>query len=286
VVDEINKRSEGRIVVEHLGQSVLGPDGELMQQGLDGTLPMFAVGTSAFSQYSEFLEAVQLPFLITSYAAEYKALKSQEFLALVEEIEKELDIKYISFAENGIRHFGTVPRPIEKVEDLQGMKIRIVPNNMLQRTISALGGNPTPIPYTEVFSGLQNGVIDGEEVNITSAGSQKHYEVLKYISEIGMYCFTATYWMNGEFYRSLDPADFELIKQVFEEGTEMCFNELLPEIEANLRKECEEGGVKFNVIEGSEKQRFIDRVKPLHDEMAAKNPKIAAFIEMAQSLEK
>ena len=239
-----------------------------------------------FSQYSEFLEAVQLPFLITSYAAEYKSMKSPEFLALVAEIEKELDIKYISFAENGIRHFGTIPRPIAKVEDMKGLKIRIVPNNMLQKTISVLGANPTSIPYTEVFSALQNGVIDGEEVNITSAGSQKHYEVLKYISEIGMYCFPATYWMNGKFYRSLAPADFELIKTVFEEGTEKCFNEFLPEIEAAFKKECEDGGVRFNVIEGAEKQRFIDLVKPLHEEIAGHDPKIAAFIKMAGQLEK
>jgi len=284
MVDEIVKRSDGRITIEHLGGMVLGPEGEILQQGIDGTLPMFACGSTAFSQYTDLLDCVQAPFLITSYESEYKALKSPEFKALVEQVEKELDIKYLGFSENGIRHFGTINHPIEKVEDLKGLKIRIVPNNMLQRTISLLGANPASVAYTEIFSALQNGVVDGEEVNITSAASQKHYEVLKYISEIGMYCFTTTYWMSGQFYRSLAPEDYKLIQQVFNEGTDKCFNEFLPTIEAAFKKECEDAGVKFNTIEGAEKRRFIDMVTLLQDEIAQKDEKIAAFVKMAQEL--
>lgn len=283
VTDEINSRSNGRIVVEHYGQSVLGNDAELMQQGLDGTLPLFAVGTSAFSQYNYYFDCVQLPFLLTSYDAQYEAMKSDEFMALVEQVEEELDIKFLGFAENGLRHFATITRPIEKVEDLSGLKIRIAPSNVLQEAMTLLGANPVSMAYMEVFSGLQNRVIDGEEINISSVGSQKHYEVINYMSEIGMYPFPATYWMNGSFYRSLSEEDFELIKTVFEEGRDMVFSELLPEIENNFRQVILDAGVEINVIE--DKAEFQQIVEPLYEEYAARDERIAAFIEMAKNLQ-
>jgi len=284
VTDEINKRAEGRIVVEHYGQSVLGNDAELMQQGLDGTLQIFAVGTSAFSQYNNLFDAVQLPFLITDYDIQYQALKSPEFMALVEQVEKDLDIKFLGFAENGLRHFATIEKPVHNVSDLKGMKIRIAPSNMLQRAMESLGANPISMPYTEVFTGLQNRVIDGEEINIGSIASQKHYEVINYLSEIGMYPFPATYWMNGKFYRSLSEEDFQLIKTVFEEGRDKVFNELLPQIEGNFRQTIIDAGVQVNVIE--DKTEFQQIVEPLYGELEAADERIAAFINMVKGLKK
>lgn len=282
VTDEINKRAEGRIVVEHFGQSVLGNDAELMQQGLDGTLQIFAVGTSAFSQYNNLFDAVQLPFLITDYDIQYQALKSPEFMALVEQVEQDLDIKFLGFAENGLRHFATIDKPIHNVSDLKGMKIRIAPSNMLQKAMEKLEANPISLPYTEVFTGLQNRVIDGEEINISSIASQKHYEVVNYVSEIGMYPFPATYWMNGKFYRSLSDEDFQLIKSVFEEGRDKVFNELLPQIEGDFRQMILDAGVEINVIE--DKTEFEQIVEPLYGELEASDERIAAFINMVKGL--
>ena len=167
---------------------------------------------------------VQAPFLLSGYKDEYKLFTSDEFMAIVADVEEQFDIKFLGFAENGFRQFATVDHPITCVADLKGLKMRVINTNLLTNYMSALGANPTQLAYTEIYSGLQNKVIDGEEVNISSCASQKHYDVINYISVANMYCFPATYWMSGKTYRSISEEDFNLIKGAFMDGADRCFD--------------------------------------------------------------
>ena len=100
VVEQIETRSEGRIDIDHVGESQLGTDADLIVQLLDGTLDIVAVGTSAFSSYTTLFDAVQAPFLLNGYEDEYKLFTSDEFLSIVADVEEIL----VWFP---IRSFGT-----------------------------------------------------------------------------------------------------------------------------------------------------------------------------------
>lgn len=173
VVEQIETRSEGRIDIDHVGESQLGTDTDLIVQLLNGTLDIVAVGTSAFSSYTTLFDAVQAPFLLNGYEDEYKLFTSDEFLSIVADVEEMFDIKFLGFAENGFRQFATVAHPITCVADLKGLKMRVINTNMLTGYMSALGANPTTLAYTEIYSGLQNKVIDGEEINISSCARDR-----------------------------------------------------------------------------------------------------------------
>mgnify|MGYP002516016446 CR=1 FL=1 len=284
VVDQIETRSEGRIDIDHVGESQLGSDGDLIVQLLDGTLDIVAISTSAFSTYTTLFDAVQAPFLLNGYADEYKLFTSDEFMAIVAEVEEMFDIKYLGFAENGFRQFATVDHPITCVNDLKGLKMRVINTNMLTGYMTALGANPTTLAYTEIYSGLQNKVIDGEEINISSCASQKHYDVVRYISVADMYCFPASYWMSGKTYRSISEEDFNLIKECFMDGADRCFDTLLYELDEAFLQECLDAGVEVNYIEGDALKEFQDIAEPFLEEARNSDPKVAAMIDYALSV--
>ena len=267
-----------------MGESQLGTDTDLIVQLLNGTLDIVAVGTSAFSSYTTLFDAVQAPFLLNGYEDEYKLFTSDEFLSIVADVEEMFDIKFLGFAENGFRQFATVTHPITCVADLKGLKMRVINTNMLTGYMSALGANPTTLAYTEIYSGLQNKVIDGEEINISSCASQKHYDVVKYISVADMYCFPATYWMSGKAYRAISEENFNLIKQCFMDGAERCFDTLLYELDDAFLQECIDAGVTVNYIEGAALKEFQDIAEPFLSEARETDPKVAAMIDYALSI--
>ena len=281
VVEQIETRSEGMIDIDHIGESQLGNDGELILQLFDGTLDIVAIGTSAFSTYTKLFDAVQCPFLLNGYDDEYELFKSDEFMAIVAKIEEEFDIKFLGFAENGFREFATVDHPITCVADLKGLKLRVINTTILTDYMTALGVNPTILGYTEIYSGLQNGVIDGEEVNVSSCASQKHYDVVNYISMVDMYPFPATYWMAGNTYRKISEDQFNLIKQCFMDGSDRCFTEDLDRLDGEFMQECMDAGVEFNYIEGDALQEFKDIAEPFIDQYREVDPLVDAMITKA-----
>lgn len=275
-VDEISKLSGGKIDISYHPQGTLGTDADLSQQVLSGNIPIAGVSVGALSQYTPLLEVVQMPFMLTSYEEELEALNSDEFKALVADVEEEYDIKILGLFENGMRHFATIDKPVNVIDDIKNVKLRVAPSVIIQKAMNLIGANPMSITYGEVSTALQNRTIDGEEINITSAGSQKHYEVIKYISEVGFYPYPSIYIMNGNFYRSLTEEQQKIIVDTFAEAQTKALTEYIEKTETTFREECETNGVVFNKVENI--QPFIDAVESLYEEYSSKDPKIEAFI--------
>ena len=281
----IEETSGGTIQIDFVPDGVLGGESDMMQQTMDGTIQCTESSASSLNLYTNLSEAFQLPFLITDYETEQAALSSDAAQAIYDQIAEALGLKIIAFTENGMRHFANNVRPITCVDDLSGLKLRIAPSNMLTEAMQLLGAAPMTVGYNDVYSALQNGVVDGEEINITSIYALKHYEQLSYISEIGMYPYPAFVVFNLDFWNSLTEEQQQIITDGFQLGSENVFNEHLPNYEEEARAEIEaEGSTAFNVIEGDAKQEFIDICTPIWDEYRENDPLIADFIDYVQSL--
>ncbi|MGB4438841.1 MAG: TRAP transporter substrate-binding protein, partial [Sedimentibacter sp.] len=205
------------------------------------------------------------------------ALNSDEMKALVAEVESQFNIKILGFLENGMRHFATIDKPVNTIDDIKGVKLRVAPSVIIQEAMGLIGANPMSITYSEVSTALQNKTIDGEEINITSVGSQKHYEVIKYISEVGFYPYPTACVVNGDFWNGLTEDQQKLLQDTFTEAMEKNMTELIQESEATFRKECEDNGVVFNKVENI--QPFKDAVQSLYKKYSDKDAKIAAFVD-------
>ena len=260
----------------------LGYDAELIQQVLDGTIPVVTVGVGVFSQYTDIMDVIQMPFLITNYEQEYKVVRSPEFQALLDATGEKLGLKIIGAQENGIRHFANNVRPINTVADLAGMKIRVPQTTMLVKTIEALGANPIPLAYNEIYTALQNNVIDGEEINFTSMEGQKHYEVVKYASTIGFYPYMAVTAINLNFWNSLTEEQQNIITEALLTSEEKNMTDLIIANDENARKVCEDNGVAINAIEDVDS--FRDSISFLYEEYEAKGDLIKNFMDAATAL--
>jgi len=280
-IDYIKETSGDRIKINYSPDAVLGNETEMIQQLMDGTMKMATLGTSTFSKFTPRMEVFQLPFLVTDYEKEQIAFSSPEGQVLLDTAE-DYGLKIVGYVENGLRHFANNKRPINVPADLDNLKIRIVPSTMLQKSMELLGANPTPLNYGEIYSALQNKVIDGEEVNITSLYAMKHYETIDYVSEIGMYPFAAVVVFNLDYWNSLSEEDQKIITDGFDKGTKELFDTYLPEYEVVAKEACEEAGLQFNVVE--DKAAFRELVQPVYDEYEAMDPDMKAFIDMMKAL--
>ena len=281
VVSDI-EAADSAIDINYMGARQLGDDAEILQQVMGGTIQIGGVGYSVFSTYCPYLEAIALPFVLNDYTKEKKALVTPEAQALFDKVEAELGVKVLASYDSGMRHLANNVRPIKTLEDMKGLKLRVVPSDLLVNSFTALGCNPANVPYGDIYTSLQNKVIDGEEINVTSINSEKHYEVLKYFSEIGIYPFATIICCNADWFNSL-PADVQkTLTDAFVKGYDYNFDKYIAEAEEAGYKAMEDAGVQVDVIE--DKAPFQEAVAPYIDEYKEKDPAIKAFIEMASGL--
>jgi len=276
----VAEKSNNRIQIKFFPSRQLGDDDQLLEQIMVGALDMGSISTSSFSKFTPLLETLQLPFLLGTYEKEKKAIQSKEMQDIYKGLEP-LKLKTLSVYDNGIRHIANVKRPINQMSDLKGLKLRVPGSQLLLGSVRALGANPTPMAYGEIYTGLQTKVIDGEEINLTSIYSEKHYEVLDYVSTIGLWPFPAALTMNIDSFNKLSPEDQKILQECANEGLEYNMG-LFVEKEKVALEAMEKAGVKVNNIEN--KKPFIDATASIYNKYTVKDPLIKNFVDMAQNL--
>ena len=148
-------------------------------------------------------------------------------------------------------------------------------------TMEALGSNPIPLAYNEIYTALQNKVVDGEEINFTSMAAQKHYEVVKYASTIGFYPYMAVTAINLEFWNSLTDEQQKIITTALTTSEEKLYTEWILEDDETSQKECADNGVIINAIEDVDS--FRTAVAGLYDDYKGRSDLIKAFIESVEA---
>jgi TRAP-type C4-dicarboxylate transport system substrate-binding protein len=283
-ISMIKERSKGAIDIDYFMNGVLGNEASMLAQCMEGSLDLTQFSIGSVSQYCPWLDLIQLPFLINSYELEYKVIKLKEFKALEEKANEDLgSVQLLGFFEFGMRHFATIKGPIKTIADIKGLKIRSIGNPVIDEALRIVGANPVKIPYTELYSALQNGVIDGEEINTTSIAMQKHYEVIKYFSEIGLYPFLSMAAISNDTVKSLPPGYFDLIKACYAEAQEKYMSKSLYEWDSRQTKDCLEHDLIINTIE--DKTEWIKAMSPLYEKKMTEHPLYADFIKAVRALQ-
>jgi TRAP-type C4-dicarboxylate transport system substrate-binding protein len=281
----INQRSRGAITIDVIYGGALGNEVSTWTQFLEGSIELGGGGLGVLSMYTSYLDVIQLPFLINNYELEAKVFfELPEWRALVEKAVEDVgNITLLTITDYGIRHFATTDKPIKTMADIKGLKIRSIGNPVVDEALRIVGANPVTIPYTELYSALQNKIVDGEEINITSVSVQKHYEVIKYVSEIGLYPFITAGFIRNDLIESLPDGYFELIRQTFAETDREYMATTVYELQRQARQDCIDNGVQFNEIE--DKAEWIKAMAPIYEKKAAEDPLYAAFISAVQALQ-
>ena len=210
----VEEKSNGRISVEVYCNSVLGGDRQLYESLQVNTVQASFGPTSVLANFEPNYSIVDAPFLFKDKPTAYAALDG-EFGAMLAKNLPGKGMRLLGYGENAFRNISTSVRPVTKLEDMKGLKIRVMEAPVYIDTIKALGGNPTPMAFSELYTALQQGTVDGQDNGVVLTYTSKLYEVLKYYT-FTEHCYAANaYVFSEEFLKSL-PGD--LVK-VLEDGT-------------------------------------------------------------------
>ncbi|KXF74709.1 hypothetical protein ATN84_22710 [Paramesorhizobium deserti] len=204
--DALERLSGGRMKVDLFPNGQLGDAKSMAQQIRRGTIGVASFSSGVFaSLYYPKLGVLDLPFLYSTRAQMVDTLSTDNdyMRKLVDDIAAETGVRILGFEPYGFRNFTTASREIREPADLAGLKMRtqeIVPHQEMMR---ALGATPTPIPFMELYSSLQTGVVDGEENPLATILQQKFYQVQKHLTLSGHLMTIAGIFVNEKWYQSL-----------------------------------------------------------------------------------
>ena len=170
--------SGGKIEVQVFGGAQLGGERDLLEGIRLGTVQM-AIGAGALANFAPSYNVVQLPFLIKNQEHMTKIAEGPAGKLLSQRIEEQSGFKVIGYFSTGDSGIQTVKAPVRTPADLKGVKIRVMENPALIESMRALGANPTPLPFPEVYTSMKQGVVEGATIDYTALWTTKVYEAVK-----------------------------------------------------------------------------------------------------------
>lgn len=256
--EALEQKAPGAFTVTIFPQAQLGSEREMQEQLTTGTLEMTITGVLAI--YEPKITLLELPFLFRDRDHIQKAQSSEAVDALFSAL-PEKGIRLVGFLENGFRHITNNSRPINSPEDVNGMKIR-TPENLAQiETFKTLGASPTPMPFSELYAALRQGVVDGQENPLQGINDGKLFEVQKHLALTGHIYNSAYIIISESFYQELNPEEREAIEAALKEATDWQFN-YLAERDGELLEALKSGGME---VTQPDREAFRAATAPAYD---------------------
>ncbi len=275
----VEERTNGRIKVEDYHSSQLGEERAVIEQVQFGAIDFTRVSISPLAAFSPDLNALQMPYLYRDSDHMWKVLKGEigdEMLASVESD----GFVGLAWYDSGARSFYNSVRPINSVADLAGLKIRVQESELMIGLVEALGAVATPMPFGEVYSGLQTGVIDGAENNWPSYFSTSHYEVAKYYTldqhtKVPEILIASKIAMDR-----LSEEDQKIIRQAAKDSIDFQI-QAWADFVAVAEKAIRENGNEISELSPEAYVEFQEAMRPLYD---ALSPELKAVVKRIQDV--
>jgi tripartite ATP-independent transporter DctP family solute receptor len=259
----VKTRTGGRVNVNTYGSGKLGTDAQ-MQSALQGGVQELMVGpTSGLVGVVKEYALLDLPFLVSSFKEADSLLDGPVGQSLFQKLEAH-GLVGLAYWENGFRHLTNSRRPVNKLEDIAGLKIRVIPNPVYIETFKALGANPLPLPYTELYGALETKSVDAQENGLGLIESGKFYEVQKYLT-LSAHSYTPYIVLaSRKWFDKLPEADRELVrKAAVDAGTYQ--RQINREETRKLVDQMKKHGLQVVDLPAAEANRMREKVKPVHE---------------------
>lgn len=201
--DAVKKATNGEVELVFYHASKLGGEAEALEGIQMGTIDMGTLTSGPASNFFPQTMVFDIPYLIDSNAAGWEFFKSDFIKNLSEEFRKKTGVRIIAIAEHGFRHFTANAKKLESPADMKGLKMRVMENPAHLAMTRGLGAAPTPIPYSELYMALQQGVTSGMECPIANIHDSKFYEVQNHMVLDGHLYGPLLIFMNDRKFQSL-----------------------------------------------------------------------------------
>lgn len=262
----IEEKTNGRYKVEVYTGGQLGDEKSVIELMQVGAIEIARVNASPLMEFSEELGVLSLPYLFSSDEHKWEVLNGEIGRELLDGLDEAL-LQGLAFYDSGSRHFYNSIREVKTPEDLKGLKIRVQQSSMNVDMVEAFDGSATPMAYSEVYSALQTGVIDGAENNLPSYYTTNHFEVAQYLTLDSHSGVPETLTASKALWDKLSEEDREIFLEAALESQEVQ-RKAWAELEEKSIKEIEANG--NTVTEITDIAAWQKRVEPLYEKYGSK----------------
>lgn len=246
--EQVAEKTDNKVVIEIYGNGALGEDSDVLEQAKVGANVAVLVDAGRLAEMVPEMGILSAPYIVDNYEEASKVAQSDLFKEWSDKLASEHNLQILSFNwYQGDRHFLT-NKKIEKPEDLKGLKIRTPGATVWTETISAMGASPAGMAFSEVYPGIQQGVIDGAEAQHPASYGANLHEVVKYITKTGHFQLITGIVAGADWMKGL-PEEYQQI--VYEEAVNAGADASQETIKllADFESKMEEAGVEVNEVD-------------------------------------
>ena len=273
---EVEEKTGGEIKGKVFHAGVLGSQPDAIEQLRLGALDFAVFSLGPMGQAVPATNVVSLPFIFKSIPQMYELMDGAGGAALGEALE-EKGIVALGYYDAGARSFYNSIQPINTPADVEGMKIRVMNNDLFVDMVNNLGGNGTPMAFAEVYQSIKNNTVDGAENNPPSYESTSHFEVAQFYSLTQHLIIPECLCMSKKAFDALTPEQQEIVKTAGKNSTDLQ-RKLWGEREAASMEIIKAGGVQVNEI--ADKSAFQAAMGPVYEGYLAANPDMTDLVNL------
>lgn len=275
----LKAKTGGRLTLKMFHGGVLGSQPDAIEQLRIGALEIGNFNLGPIGPIAAEANVVSLPFIFRDMEHMHKALDGKAGDMISAGMAKK-GIIALAWYDSGARSFYNSKKPIKTPADVAGMKIRVMNNDLYSEMIKELGGNPSPMAFSEVYQSLKTGVVDGAENNWPSYESTGHFEVAGYYSLSQHLIIPECVCINATVYEKLSDADKAAVRDAARESAVLQRTLWAERAEAS-RKKVMASGVKFNEI--PDKSAFQNAMQPVYDKYLKDNPGLKSLVDLIRN---
>jgi tripartite ATP-independent transporter DctP family solute receptor len=276
----VEEKSQGQMQIRIYPNQQLGTERELVELLQIGSLGMTKVSSATLESFAPKIQVLSMPYLFRDDAHRDKVLKGEIGRQLLSESE-EFWLKGLVYYDAGKRSFYTKNKSVESPEDLKGMKVRTLESNMAINMIKSFGSSPTPVSYGELYTALQQGIVDGAENNPPSLYTSRHYEVCKFYSINEHTAVPDVVIISTKVWNTLEDEEKQWIQEAADESAVYQYKLWAASVEESLR-EMEKAGV---TITYPDQTPFREAVESLYESFKLTQPEMYEVVERIRRVE-
>ena len=276
--DAVDKASGGKMKVRAIGAAALGPDTQMQQALIGGAQEMMVGSTATLVGITKEMAIWDTPFMIAN-TKEADAMLDGPIGDKIKAKLQEKGLVGLVYWENGFRNLTNSKRAINKVADLEGLKLRVIPNPVNVDWVKAVGANPTPLPFPEVYAALEQKAIDGQENPITVINANKFFEVQKFVALTNHQYNPQSVIMSKKFWDSLSAAEKTIVQDAATESAKVERAAARGQVAGALAS-MKSNGMTVTELPAAEMTILRDKMKPV---IAKHGEPIAATVAELQA---
>jgi TRAP-type transport system periplasmic protein len=282
----VEKNSGGKMKVQVFPGGALGSDQANVSALQGGTLEMAAMNSGIFASLVKDFAIYDFPFLFGN-PKEADAVVDGPFGQGLHKKLEEKGLVGLAYYELGFRELTNSKRPINKVEDIAGLKLRVIPNPINVDWVKALGANPTPLPFPELYAALEQGAVDGQENPVATIKGAKLYEVQKYMTLTNHQYNPQSVVISKKFWDGLSAGEKKVLQDAAHESAGYQRTQSRAQLQSGL-EDLKKGGMQVTELPAAEVTKLREKMKPVIDKHAASvgEPTVKAMMAELAKLRK